>query len=81
MAKQNYRCAGCGTRIDPGITSNNIKAKGIVLRAHPYLTSLCFCCLSLPQTILSGYVTVNTSAGTSASAVMKTLRLWFPAGC
>lgn len=42
MAKQNYRCAGCGTRIDPGITSNNIKAKGIVLRAHPYLTSLCF---------------------------------------
>lgn len=19
MAKQNYRCAGCGTRIDPGI--------------------------------------------------------------
>lgn len=20
MAKQNYRCAGCGTRIDPGMT-------------------------------------------------------------
>lgn len=22
MAKQNYRCAGCGTRIDPGIVFN-----------------------------------------------------------
>lgn len=22
MAKQNYRCAGCGTRIDPGVVFN-----------------------------------------------------------
>lgn len=22
MAKQNYRCAGCGTRIDPGVTDS-----------------------------------------------------------
>lgn len=32
VAKQNYRCAGCGTRIDPGTTTT-------ASHMHPFLNA------------------------------------------
>lgn len=88
VAKQNYRCAGCGTRIDPGTINKGFKIYPLFEYSSWVKQTNCRCCfawtnitfavirriLFLVQITSSGCVTVNTWAVTSASAATRTRR-------